>query len=150
MKYLEDLIYWIKERERIRLAKEAKLPRPWTQDPILQQYRFCNVYREHDVVTQWIHNNWLTPKAELDSLPFAIAVSRLVNWIPSLQAMGYPHEWSPLLFKETMRERRAKGLKSWTSAYMITGGYVRRRGVQGGYHSACTRHPVDYSYSWTP
>ena len=44
--------YWINERHQIYLRKQAD-PKgwPWTSDPILQEYRFCNVFRELDTVT---------------------------------------------------------------------------------------------------
>ncbi|GIT32189.1 MAG: hypothetical protein Ct9H300mP2_2680 [Candidatus Neomarinimicrobiota bacterium] len=37
-----------REREKIRFAREAGTPAPWTDDPILQQGRFLNVFREDD------------------------------------------------------------------------------------------------------
>lgn len=36
------------EREAIRLKREAGEPEPWTADPILRAYHFCNVFREDD------------------------------------------------------------------------------------------------------
>ena len=39
----ERLLAWIVERESIRRKKERGLPRPWTLDPVLDGYRFCNV-----------------------------------------------------------------------------------------------------------
>jgi len=48
----KELVKFIKERESIRLKKEAGKPRPWTKDPILGNYRFCNVHREDDRVTR--------------------------------------------------------------------------------------------------
>ena len=49
---LNRLVYFITEREAIRLKKEAGEPKPWTSDPILQQYRFCNVRRMDDKVSK--------------------------------------------------------------------------------------------------
>ena len=37
-----------REREKIRLARESGTPPPWTDDPIFQQGRFLNVFREDD------------------------------------------------------------------------------------------------------
>ena len=37
-----------REREKIRLARESSTPPPWTDDPIFQQGRFLNVFREDD------------------------------------------------------------------------------------------------------
>lgn len=41
-------IAFLRERNAIYLKKTAGLPWPWTQDPILQSYRFTEVYRERD------------------------------------------------------------------------------------------------------
>jgi hypothetical protein len=59
-----ELFAFMKERHAIWERKVAGQPKPWTQDPILQSYRFCNVYRELDTVTVWINNNWRTPHYE--------------------------------------------------------------------------------------
>ncbi len=46
------------ERFRILQRKEIeKLPKPWSEDPIFQEWRFCNVFREHDRTTKWFHYN---------------------------------------------------------------------------------------------
>lgn len=39
-------------------------PWPWTADPILQQYRFCNVFRELDTTTAWFRLNIREPLLE--------------------------------------------------------------------------------------
>lgn len=48
---------FIQERYRIFLKKEAKEPRPWTDDDILDYYKFTNVFREDDATTVWFRNN---------------------------------------------------------------------------------------------
>lgn len=126
MKHLEDLLFWITEREKIRKLKESGAPRPWTQDPILDKYRFCNVFREDDVVTKWIHENWLNPHRDESSVYFAMVLARMVNYPDTLKEIGYPHAWNgdtQNRFIRVFGERRERRLKSWTSAYMITGGY---------------------------
>jgi len=70
--------------------KEAGNRKPWTGDPILQQYRFCNVYRELDAVTKWIRENWREPNAKNDNLWFAMCIARLFNNSKTLEAIGYP------------------------------------------------------------
>lgn len=123
MKHLQDLLYWIKEREKIRHLKESGAPRPWTDDPILGSYRFCNVYREDDKVTRWIMSNWLDTNPQSDQLAFAAGVARMVNHPDTLQEIGFPHNWNPQHFIAVFEDRKRRNLKSWTSAYMITGGY---------------------------
>ena len=44
-----------RERERIRLRRMAGELAPWTDDPVFRDWRFCNVYREHDRTTEWFH-----------------------------------------------------------------------------------------------
>src|SRR5580765_2488648 len=46
--------HWVLEREAIRRLREAGQPKPWTTDPILLENRFCNVLRQHDVVSRYI------------------------------------------------------------------------------------------------
>ena len=43
-----DFIWFIKEREKIRVQKEAGLPRPWSSSPVLDYCRFTNINRFHD------------------------------------------------------------------------------------------------------
>lgn len=48
--------YWefAAERQRIFLRRAAGAPGPWTQNPILRQYKFCNAYRASDRVSQFL------------------------------------------------------------------------------------------------
>jgi hypothetical protein len=56
---LDRYLYWQVERENIRIQKEvSKLPPPWTDDSILQQYKFCQVFREEDRTTK--QDKWVT------------------------------------------------------------------------------------------
>jgi hypothetical protein len=116
---LDQLIYWITEREKMRKAKEAGKPRPWTDDEILQNYRFCNVNREDDKVTKWIAKNWREPNAGHGDLWFTMAVARWINWPDTLEKIGFPIPWKPKEVISTMEGIRNEGGKVWTGAYMI-------------------------------
>lgn len=48
MKPLDEFWWFCEERERIRIAKEAGKPRPWTGDEILNKHKFTNIDRLHD------------------------------------------------------------------------------------------------------
>ncbi|GAB4157161.1 MAG: hypothetical protein Fur003_0810 [Candidatus Dojkabacteria bacterium] len=52
---LEKMKYLINERMKVYELKQTGAPAPWTNDPILQKYRFCNIYRELDRQTIEIH-----------------------------------------------------------------------------------------------
>lgn len=74
--------YWrfAAERQRIFFRRLEGVPRPYTDDPILQTYKFCNVYRACDRVSQFLIKSVIYDKqrSELDSL-FRIFLFRLLN-----------------------------------------------------------------------
>lgn len=53
---LNRFVRFIIEREKIRLKKLEYPVGPWTEDPILRTFRFCNVNRQHDTVTIFIQD----------------------------------------------------------------------------------------------
>lgn len=119
---VKQLFEFIVERELVRAKKERGDPRPWTQDPILQQYRFCNVYREYDPVTKWIAANWRDPYADWEDVWFAMVIARFLNLPGSLEALDLEKhvlQWDPKSFKKIMRLRRSAGERLFNSAYMI-------------------------------
>ena len=115
------LAYWIKERESIRTKKEAGHPKPWTSDPILLQYRFCNVSREHDKVTRWFAANWRSaPHWTSPNFVPAMMFGRTVNWPDTLDEIGYPEVWDQNRVLEVMQKRKERGEKVWTGAYIVS------------------------------
>lgn len=50
------MLNFAKERMKIWEQKYQGKPQPWTQDPILAKYKFCNVYRELDRQTIEFHS----------------------------------------------------------------------------------------------
>jgi alpha-glutamyl/putrescinyl thymine pyrophosphorylase clade 1 len=131
----KDLFRFVNERYAVLQRRKQGLPKPWTQDPILQGYRFCNVYREDDTVTQWIKENWRDPHTSDPDVWFAMAVARYVNWPDTLAEIGYPVPWErrdgetkvgsySMLehFTNTLIMRGTAGEKVFTGAYMIHAG----------------------------
>ena len=114
------LAYWIKERELIRLKKEAGLPRPWTEDQILDNYRFTNVHREDDAVTKWIAAHWRNPFVHHSNLMAAMVLARMINLPETLEHVGFPEVWETNTIRHRIKERRDKGFKWLNSAYLIT------------------------------
>jgi hypothetical protein len=110
---------FIVEREAIRKRKEAGKSWPYTDDPILREYRFCNIHREQDRTTKWIATNWRKPHADDPNLWFAMAVARFVNWPPTLTELGFPVPWQPDQFLDVMEKRKRRGQKLEGDAYMI-------------------------------
>src|SRR5437870_3912616 len=48
--------YWrfAAERQRVFLRRADGAPAPWTNDPILREYKFCNSYRASDRASQFL------------------------------------------------------------------------------------------------
>lgn len=118
----KDLFVFIKERYLIHERRADGVAKPWTQDPILQNYRFCNVYREHDTVTEWIAENWRKPNTNDPHVWFGMTVARFVNWPDSLAEIGYPVPWTNEAcnkFIQALSSRKEEGKKVFTGAYVI-------------------------------
>lgn len=118
-----DLCRFISERESIRLRKEAGLPRAkWTNDEILGMYRFCNVRRNDDKVSRWVHCNWLIFQPavfedNLEDLWFAMVVARLFNLPSTLAAI----EKTVLPFKPAAMKKILTRLgKVFNAAYIVS------------------------------
>ena len=113
---VDELAYWINERDAIRSKKEHGLPKPWSDDPVFHETYFCNVHREDDRVTRWIANNWREqwphPNYEI-----AIVLSRFINKPETLEKLGFPEIWDPHHYLQSFRD--IKGTK-WGNAYVIT------------------------------
>lgn len=120
----QDLFfYWVKERQSIHDKKEVGLPKPWTDNPILQRYKFCNVKREDDRVTIWIKNNWRDPYRGHPNMWFAMIVARLFNWPPTLDLIGFPLSDFDILkplWRDQLKKHREQGNKVFTGAYLVS------------------------------
>lgn len=130
---VNDLATFIKERYEILKKQRAGKPRPWTQDPILNLYRFCNVQREDDHVTQWLRERYYVRWLVEDSLDertwgsdnpdiwFAAVVARLLNLPESLEAVAeYVLPWKPKKFRAALHERKREGKKNFNGAYIVS------------------------------
>lgn len=130
----KELFKFIKERHAIYLRRQAGLPRPWTKDPILQSYRFCNVYRELDTVTLWIAEHWRDKNQFTKERPpseninryrytwFAMCVARFINLPAAMEELGYPVPWDTKHYLRMMRARKARGESQMNGAYKIKPG----------------------------
>ena len=118
----------MKERHKIYERKVSGAPRPWTKDPALATFRFCNVYRELDSVTQWIAVNIREPFADSPHLWWMLVAARHINWPGTLaELLATPKAWpkrnlsdvDPARIIKVAATRKAAGKKVFTSAYKI-------------------------------
>lgn len=78
-------LYWRSavERQRIYVKRLAGRPAPWTDDPVLGNYRFCNVYRASDRVSQMCIRigDAQRGRASADEVFFRIMLFKIFNSI---------------------------------------------------------------------
>jgi hypothetical protein len=122
---MDLLVQWIERREAVRRAKAAGQPWPWTQDPPLQQWRWCNVRRMDDRVSLALLRRWYAPSAtDAATALVSACLARLVNWPDLLMAITAGETFA-LRHLERARERlqaRAEdGEKVFTGAYVVPG-----------------------------
>lgn len=122
----EPLWHWVKEREQIRIRKDRGDAQPWTDDPILATYRFCNVRREDDRGTVWIRENIRKPYADHQFLWLMLCVARQINWPDTLADLIFNGAWptdenfKPGELAMILNRRKDRGDKVYTGAYMIS------------------------------
>jgi hypothetical protein len=68
-----------REREKIRFLRKSGAPDPWTSDPIFQQGRFLNVFREDDRGSKAILRFARSLEKDLSSLTHALFFARWCN-----------------------------------------------------------------------
>jgi hypothetical protein len=127
----EELAYWITEREQMRLRKEKYAPYGaghgfgYSKDRHMGTVRYCNVRREDDKVTQWLAEHWRPQHHAV----WEIVLARMVNYIPTLEELVTPFGGSPghaaimmgpVVIGNTLKTRRQRGDKVFTSAYTIS------------------------------
>lgn len=127
----KPLLDWITAREAIRIRKDAGEPPPWTDDPIFQNFRFCNVRREDDRVTVWIRENIREPFATHSNLWLMLCIARQINWPDTLEEMITCRDWplnedfEPAWLAITMHSRKDRGDKVFTGAYITAAPHSR-------------------------
>lgn len=83
----EAFFEFARKRHQIYLDRKAGRPPPWTDDPILDKYRFTNVFRELDRVTVWFRENVRDGLADKPEAILATLVFRMFNRITTGEAI---------------------------------------------------------------
>ena len=118
---LGRLLYWIEERESIRQKKESGEPKPWTDDTILQTYKFTCIRRMNDRVSKWLMEHWYKPNFNHKNMLVACALARHFNLPAALKEIGFPKVWNPVRIKRLLRAKKARGENIFSGAYMVRG-----------------------------
>lgn len=106
------------ERESVRQRKEAGKSH-LTDDPILQEYSFCNINREHDAVTVWIekHVRRFLHEVPIQHAVAAVFTARIFNEPETLRHINFS-EYDIDAWYGVVRELRDSGQKILRGAYL--------------------------------
>lgn len=77
-KVLNEITTFITERQVIWQKKVTNQPKPWTDNIILRDFRFCNIYRELDKETIEIHKQLLPLRDDFPLWLLNVAFQRFV------------------------------------------------------------------------
>lgn len=83
-------IKYIAERHSIHKKRVNKEPAPWTDNTILSQWKFTNVFREIDPGTKYVINRIIPKfKGQPINLVFNVIIYRIYNKIETMNAIGF-------------------------------------------------------------
>ncbi|HIA83903.1 MAG TPA: hypothetical protein EYO06_03940 [Candidatus Marinimicrobia bacterium] len=93
---------WCKERENIRIKRENGEKPPWTSDPIFQQGRFLNTFREDDKGSKAVLQFCDPVKSSLKELIHALFFARWCNQQTTLNRLTLSDLKNPSSLKDLL------------------------------------------------
>jgi len=119
MDYAAHFFAYARERYKIKQRRERGDKAPWTSDSVLQQFRFCHVFREDDKVTQWFRENI---RDRLNTRPDQqIFATIAFRWFNRIETGELIKPWLLTNWNGDDVRRALKGVAPVvTGAYMIT------------------------------
>jgi len=145
---LDSFLYFVFEREAIRLTKESGYDGPLTKDPVLLKYKFTNIRRRDDRVSKWIINHVIVPCVENGDkyMWFTLLICRLINWPPTLARLMNagvipcsPATFDIEKFVQVIEDFKSAGNKVYSGAYML---YPTKMDVGGTKSRAVATHII--------
>lgn len=110
------------ERYRIFLRKEKGEPFPWTEDPILREFKFTNVFRSDDRTTRFLSESFYRPQSKrpLHEILGNAAIFRYFGTVGFAEELGWSESFQRSRILDVARDRKRRGEKNFTGAYMVT------------------------------
>jgi hypothetical protein len=123
---------YARERHATHLRRIAGEERPWTKEPILQEYRFTNVFRELDKTTEWFRKNVRDPLRDKPEALLATVLFRMLNRIEVGEALFTQNELFPVMdpsgemsaFEKYLDDGDVRDLRRAIKAAVPRGPYV--------------------------
>jgi hypothetical protein len=120
--------YFAAERQSIYFHRLENRPRPWTEDPILQTYKFTNAYRAADRVSQYLigrviyDERYASAPAEIVFRTLLFKLFNKVSTWELLEEKLGPPSWQafdPDAYDAVLSTAMAAGTKLYSGAYII-------------------------------
>lgn len=123
-------LYWefAAKRQEVFLKRYNNQPAPWTDDPILGEYKFCNVFRVLDRVSQYMVKEVCysaEPRTAADAL-FQIVAFRMFSRIETWESLRSSLGRAPTLqdladgsFERALAKIKRSGSPMYTNAFII-------------------------------
>jgi hypothetical protein len=120
--------YWrfASERQELFFRRYAGVPRPWTNDPILDQFKFTNAYRAADRVSQYLIRNVIYSKRwDTIDLFFRIMLFKLFNKIETWELLTSAfgdisyREYSYRAYERVLSKAFSQGQRIYSAAYIM-------------------------------
>ncbi len=144
-------IYWsfASERQAVFERRLAGRPSPWTEDPILQEYKFCNVYRAADRVSQYMirevcyHDEPCSPEDRIFQIVAFRTFSKIDTWRFVRAFLGrYPTlgDLADDGFREALDHARIQNGGLYTGAFILCANNAYGRSCKHLNHVELFRH----------
>lgn len=119
-KNLDIFLDYLVERERIRLRRAQGHAWPWTEDPILREYKFTNVRRKHDrtsIVMADIYS--ARPACKDADVLMTAATFRYFGSVAMAEELGFVRGWRPDTVRRAYNAVVRRGGQAFTGAYIV-------------------------------
>lgn len=116
------------ERHAMYQRRLAGRPAPWTDDPVLGEYRFTNAFRASDRVSQYLIRDVIyagDADDDVAEVVFRVVLFRLFNKIDTWELLagevGPPSlgSFDPVAADRVLARARSEGRRVYSSAYII-------------------------------
>ncbi|MGH3899061.1 MAG: nucleotide kinase domain-containing protein [Pseudonocardiaceae bacterium] len=123
-------MYWrfASERQTVFDRRVAGDPSPWTEDPILREYKFCNVYRAADRVSQYLirdvcyHDEPRDPEDRIFQIVAFRTFSKIGTWTAVRDFLGHHPTLNDLSdegFRKALDHARLQNGRLYTGAFIL-------------------------------
>jgi len=125
--YKEEMeLFWrfIVKRHLIYKKKDIKgEPAPWTEDQILANYKFTNIFRTFDRGTKYVTNHIMHHELSPEDMIFNVIAYRLFNKIETSEEYGFLRActYDPERLDKQIHEYALTTRTVFTSAFIVSG-----------------------------